>query len=76
MSESNEYKIQHHIGSLVRVVKAGVTSWGLQSRFVDRPGIVIRHELADGPDEWRLNEVSFDDGESAMFYDVELVRLC
>ncbi len=75
MSESNEYKIHNPIGSLVKVVRKGETSWGIQSRFVDRPGIVIRHELADGPDEWRLNEVLFDDGEKASFYDVELVRM-
>lgn len=80
MSESNRRKFKHPVGSLVKVVKKGESSWAIQSRFFDRPCIVLEHHIlnnaqfeGDEPDV--MNFVMFDDGEKFDFYDVELVRM-
>lgn len=80
MSESNRRKFKHPVGSLVRVVKKGESSWAIQSRFIDRPGIVLEHHFLEnvqfeGDDPYNMNLVMFDDGEKFDFYDVELVRM-
>ena len=76
MIKSSDHKIHHEIGSLVRVVKKGETSWALQSRFLNRHGIVVGHEyINSGYDTWTMNEVMFDDGEKSSFYDVEITKV-
>ncbi len=80
-THTGEKKFKHPIGSLVRVVKKGETSWAIQAEFLERVGIVIEHDFVEngpqfeGDEPWVMNLVMFNSSEQFAFYDIELVQL-